>query len=198
MKLKDINGRDENGNLTEQPDGKIDSDDRTILGNAQPDYMFGLTGTIAYQRLTLSYVVRGVQGNEVVNLNRQGMESPGASTNQLRRVLDYWSPENPTNSMTGLGIGGVDAMTSRWIEDGSFIRVQNITLAYDVPARLTGRVGVGQLRMYLSAQNPFTFTDYSWYDPEVSSRGTRDLDLGWDDSSYPGVRTFTLGANVVF
>jgi TonB-linked SusC/RagA family outer membrane protein len=187
MKLKDIDR-----------DGKITNEDRTILGNAQPDYVFGLTGAITYRALSLSYVIRGVQGFDVVNLNRQGMETPGSSTNALRSVLNYWSPTNPTNKMTALGIGPYDGMTDRWIEDGSFIRTQNITLSFDVPERLRSRLSLGPMRLYLSAQNAFTITDYSWYDPEVSSRGNSDLQLGWDDSSYPGVRTFTLGANVIF
>jgi hypothetical protein len=89
-------------------------------------------------------------------------------------------------------------MTDRWIEDGSFIRAQNITLGFDVPERYSSRLSLDRIRLYLSAQNAFTITDYSWYDPEVSSRGNSDLQLGWDDSSYPGVRTFTLGFNVMF
>jgi hypothetical protein len=100
--------------------------------------------------------------------------------------------------MTGIGIGPYPDMTSRWIEDGSFVRLQNVTLAWNVPSRLSGRLGLGDVRLYLSGQNLYTWTKYSWYDPEASSRGTSDLQIGWDDSSYPGVRTFTLGWNLVF
>jgi TonB-dependent starch-binding outer membrane protein SusC len=89
-------------------------------------------------------------------------------------------------------------MTSRWIEDGSFVRLQNVTLGYAVPQGLSRRLGMGQLRLYASGQNLFTATKYSWYDPEASSRGTSDLELGWDDSSYPGVRTFTIGLTAGF
>jgi outer membrane receptor protein involved in Fe transport len=187
MKLKDLNG-----------DGLITTDDRTILGNAQPKYTFGQTGGVSYHSLSLSYLLRGVQGNKVVNLNRQGMETPGDNVNQLRSTLNYWSPSNPTNSMTGLGISPFGSMSSRWVEDGSFVRLQNVTLGWDVPPRLSARARVERVRLYLSGQNLKTWTNYSWYDPEASSRGTSDLDLGWDDSSYPGVRTFTLGLNVGF
>ena len=171
-------------------------DDRAILGNAQPKYTFGQNGDFAYRSLSLSYLLRGVQGNKVVNLNRQGMETPGANVNTLRNTLDYWSPTNPTNSMTGMGIGPFDSMSSRWVEDGSFVRLQNVTIGWEVPQRLTSRANMSNVRLYVSGQNLKTWTNYSWYDPEASSRGMSDLELGWDDSSYPGVRTFTVGLNL--
>ena len=198
-KLRDINGRDPvTQQLTGKPDGKIDSDDKTILGNAQPKYILGQFGSASWGPINLSYVLRAVQGFKVVNLNRQGMESPGSSSNTLRSTLNYWSPTNPTNSMTGIGIGPYPDMTSRWIEDGSFVRLQNLTFAWNVPERYSQRAGVREARLYLSGQNLYTWTKYTWYDPEASSRGTSDLQIGWDDSSYPGVRTFTIGWNFVF
>jgi TonB-dependent starch-binding outer membrane protein SusC len=198
-KLRDINGRDPvTKQLTGRPDGKIDSDDKTILGNAQPKYILGQSASASWGPVNLSYVLRAVQGFKVVNLNRQGMETPGSSSNTLRSVLNYWTPSNPTMSMTALGQGPYSDMTSRWIEDGSFVRLQNVTLAWTIPARYSGRLGLGDTRLYLSGQNLYTWTNYSWYDPEASSRGTSDLQIGWDDSSYPGVRTFTLGWNLVF
>jgi TonB-linked SusC/RagA family outer membrane protein len=187
MKLRDLNG-----------DGKINTDDRTILGNAQPKYTFGQTGSVAYRSVSVSYLLRGSQGNKIVNLNRQGMETPGSDVNTLRSTLDYWTPDNPTNSMTALGVGPFGSMSSRWVEDGSFVRLQNVTLGWEVPQRLSAKARLANLRLYLSGQNLATWTNYSWYDPEVSSRGTSDVSLGWDDSSYPGVKTFTLGLNVGF
>ncbi|HEY8851066.1 MAG TPA: TonB-dependent receptor [Gemmatimonadaceae bacterium] len=192
MKLKDISGP--NG----VPDGIIDTNDRTILGNAQPKYIFGQTGSFGYRALSLNYVLRGAKGFKIANLNRQGMESPGGGSNMLPAVLNYWSATNPTNSMTGLGIDPYDGMTSRWLEDGSFVRLQNVTLSWDIPRSFASRIGSQRLRMYLSGQNLRTWTKYSWYDPEVSSRGTNDTSIGWDDSSYPGIRTFTFGMNVGF
>ena len=187
MKLRDINA-----------DGVVNQLDLTILGNAQPKYMFAQTGTLGYKAVSLSYILRGVQDFQVVNLNRQGMSTAGGTTNQLREVLNYWTPENKSQTQTGIGIGPYDGMTSRWVEDGSFVRLQNVTLSFNVPQRLTSRFNMGTLRLYAAGQNLHTWTKYTWYDPEVSSRGTNDLELGWDDSSYPGVRTFTLGLNVGF
>src|SRR5207249_4546811 len=152
-KFRDLNG-----------DGVVNSDDRTILGNAQPKYLFGLTGVIGYKSLSLSYIVRGALDFQVVNLNRLGMETPGGSTNMLRSVLDYWTPTNHTNAMTGLGIGPDNArMSSRWIEDGPFVRLQNVTVDWAVPPTLTRRVGARQVRLYVSGQNLCTATRYSWY-----------------------------------
>ncbi|MEP6731055.1 MAG: TonB-dependent receptor [bacterium] len=192
MKLRDISGP------AGVPDGKITTDDRTILGNAQPKYTFGQNGFFGWRAFSLSYVLRGVQGVQVVNLNRQGMETPGDNVNTLRNTLNYWTPGSGINDMTGLGIGPFNAMTSRWVEDGSFVRLQNVTFGWDVPQRLAARANMSSLRVYASGQNLKTWTKYSWYDPEASSRGTSDLQLGWDDSSYPGVRTFTFGLNVSF
>jgi len=188
-KLKDLNG-----------DGKVDPDhDRTILGNAVPRYLFGITGAVTHKGLSLSWIVRGALDFQIVNLNRMGMETPGGSSNMLASVLNYWTPTNPTNTMTGLGIAPSSSiMTSRWVEDGSFIRLQNVTLQWELPARWTDHFSMQHLRFYVSAQNILTATRYSWYDPEVSSRGVGDLDLGWDDSSYPGVRTITVGTTVTF
>ena len=184
--------RDRNG------DGKIDSNDLTILGNAQPKYIFGQLGSVVYKAFTVSYLVRGSIGFKIANLDRQGMESPGSSTNQVRSVLDYWTPENHSNTANALGLGPYDGMTSRWIEDGSFVRIQNVTASWDIPPRLSNRLNMSSAQLYVSVQNLHTFTSYSGYDPEVSSRGTSDLQLGWDDNSYPGVRTVTFGWNVRF
>ena len=187
MKLKDLNS-----------DGKIDSNDQTILGNAIPRYLFGLTGSATYRGLSLSWIVRGALDFQVVNVSRAGMESPGGSTNMLPSVMNYWTTTNHTNTMTALNIGPYDGMTSRWVEDGSFVRLQNVTVGWEVPSSLGGRLGMQRLRMYVSGQNLFTATRYSWYDPEISSRGTSDLTLGWDDSGYPGTKTVTFGMNVGF
>lgn len=181
------------------PDDSVNAFDRTILGNGQPRYLVGLTGSARYKGLSLSWVLRGALDFQVVNVNAMGMATPGGATNMLTSVLNYWSPTNPTNTMTGLNIGADNSkMSSRWIEDGSFVRLQNVTLGWELPPWVSGRLGMRYLRLYVSGENLFTATRYSWYDPEVSSRGTGDNDLGFDDSSYPGTRTITFGANVGF
>jgi len=187
MKIRDLNG-----------DGAIDDNDKTVLGNALPRYLFGLTGSVSYRQLTVSWIVRGALDFQVVNISRTAMETPGSSLNVLPSVLNYWTPTNHTNTMTAMGVGPFDGMTSRWVEDGSFVRLQNVTVGWEVPPQVSGRFGMQRLRIYASGQNLFTATRYSWYDPEISSRGTNDLTLGWDDSGYPGTKTITLGVNASF
>jgi len=184
-KIRDLNG-----------DHVINELDRTILGNALPDYTYGLNGSVRYRAADLAFAFRGVHGNELVNLSRLSLETPGSTGNALTTVLDYWTPENHSNTMTGIGIAPYDAMTSRWVEDGSFLRLQNVTLGLAVPERLRGRFARRSMRVYVSAQNLFTWTDYTGYDPETSSRGNTDIELGWDDGNYPGTRTFTVGVNL--
>lgn len=184
--------RDLNGN------GIIDVGDRTILGNAQPRYLVNQTGSVTYKALSVSYLLRAALDFQVVNVNAMGMETPGGSSNMLRSVLNYWTPTNPTNTMTALNVSPNSNLTSRFVEEGSFVRLQNVTAEWTVPRRFSGRLGMGDLLLYVSGQNLFTLTRYSWYDPEVNSRGTNDRELGWDDSSYPGVKTITFGLRAGF
>ena len=178
--------------------GIIDVGDRTIIGNAQPRYLIGQTGALVYKAFSLNWVLRAALDFQVVNLNRLSMSTPGNNTNTLRSTLDYWTPTNPTNTMTALGVAPNSNLTSRLVEEGSFVRLQNLTAEWTVPRQFGGRLGMGELQVYMSAQNLFTVTRYSWYDPEVNSRGTNDRELGWDDASYPGVRTVTFGIHASF
>jgi TonB-dependent starch-binding outer membrane protein SusC len=177
-------------------DGVINELDRTIIGNALPDYTWGFNGSVRYGIADLSFAFRGVQGNELVNLTRHSLSTPGGTGNQLAGTLDYWSPSNPDATMTGIGIGPYDGMTSRWVEDGSFLRLQNVTLGVEVPEGVRRSFARRSMRVYVSAQNLFTWTDYTGFDPETSSRGNTDIELGWDDGNYPGTRTVTLGVNL--
>jgi TonB-dependent starch-binding outer membrane protein SusC len=176
--------------------GVINELDRTIIGNALPDFTYGFNTSVRYGALDLSVVFRGVHGNELVNLTRLALETPGSTGNALASVLDYWSPTNPSNTITGIGIAPYDAMTSRWVEDGSYLRLQNVTLGFNVPERYRGAFASRTMRVYVTGQNLFTWTDYTGYDPETSSRGNTDIELGWDDGNYPGTRTVTLGVNL--
>ena len=163
--------------------GPLD-DGRKILGSPHPDYTFGITSVISFGAFDASFNVQGVQGNEILNNTR----------------LEYQRPSNPFNNINlfaetaddvsaGLGAEAAVAFTDRFIEDGSFIRLQNITVGYTL-----NTAHFKNLRLYVSADNLLTLTNYSGYDPEVST--ISGLAEGIDYTNYPRARTFSFGINV--
>nr|WP_295922307.1 TonB-dependent receptor [uncultured Dyadobacter sp.] len=195
-------------------DGKIDANDRTIIGNNQPDFIYGMTNTFTYKGFDLSIAIQGSQGGEILNLSRRFFENLEGNANQLSTVLNRWrSPENPGDGVTPRAnartTGNNNAISTRWVEDGSYLRIQNVSLGYQLPAAWISKARLQQVRIYASAQNLFTFTKYLNYNPEVSNyesatiatTGTPlpgPLAAGVDYGSYPLARTFTVGINLGF
>lgn len=178
-------------------DKVINSADRVILGHAQPDYTFGLTNNFSYKGIDLSVFFQGVEGNSIFNLNRFELESQTGVSNQSTEVLDRWSSINPSNTIPRASINGVPyQVTSRQIEDGSYIRLRNIQLGYNFPAALLKRIHISGIKIYVSAQNLVTFTNYSGYDPEVSRFGQDNLSQGTDYGSYPSSKIYLAGLNI--
>jgi iron complex outermembrane receptor protein len=163
--------------------------DVTIIGNTQPDFSFGLSNSFNYKQFDLSFLIRGVQGFDVFNNTALDLQRisllPGQ--NVLAAALK-----------DGVAMGQPATYSSRWIEDGSFIRMDNLTLGYNV--RLGERIFLRNARIYFTAQNLFTITDYSGLDPEVvaSLPGIGESPRGIDYMSYPKARTYMLGASVSF
>lgn len=179
------------------PDGVINSSDRVILGHAQPDYTFGFTNNFSFKGFDLSVFFQGVEGNSIFNLNRFEGESQTGVSNQLATVLDRWTPTNPSNTIPRASANGQPyQVTSRQIEDGSYIRLRNIQLAYNFSPALLKRAGLTSVKIYVSGQNLLTFTDYSGYDPEVSRFGQDNLSQGTDYGSYPAAKIFLVGLNI--
>lgn len=176
------------------PDGVINSSDRQILGYAQPKYTFGFNNTFSYKGFELTVFFQGVHGNSIFNLNRFELESMTGVSNQSRDVLDRWTKDNPSNTIPRAKSEGTPyQVTSRQIEDGSYIRMKNIQLAYNLPTTLLSRVKINSAKVYVSAQNQITITDYSGYDPEVSRYGQETLSQGTDYGSYPAAKTIMCG-----
>ncbi|MFH5831929.1 SusC/RagA family TonB-linked outer membrane protein [Halalkalibaculum sp. DA384] len=182
-------------------DGTINSDDKTIIGSPHPDFTFGLTNTFNYQRFSLNVFLRGVLGNEKLNSNRLRAFHPISSRrNRLAEpLLNRWTPENPSSrypSGANLGIyaGGGTTVHTETVEDASFLRLQNVTLRYQIPTESMGFVQ--NASVHITGQNLLTITDYSGYDPEVSSYGNSDVLV--DYNSYPFARTFQLGIDITF
>ncbi|ASZ09765.1 TonB-dependent receptor [Chitinophaga sp. MD30] len=187
IKYKDVNG-----------DGQIIPDDRTVIGLGVPKFTYGFTNDFAYRNFDLSVFFQGSYGNDILNMNRIKLERAGYEENSLRTVLNYWHGEGTSNTIQALD-EPTGEMSSRFIEDGSYLRLKNIMLGYSLPASLLKRWGIQHLRIYVSGQNLLTFTKYTGYDPEVNSRsGDGALFWGYDLGSYPGIKSYTAGLNVTF
>jgi len=181
------------------PDGTINASDRTILGHAQPNYFFGFTNNFSYKGFDLSVFFQGTQGNSIFNINRFEQESMTGVSNQSTAVLDRWTPTNPSNTIPRANsVGQPYQVTTRQIEDGSYIRMKNIQLAYNIPASVLERLKIANARIYVSGQNLVTFTHYSGFDPEVSRFGQDNASFGSDYGSYPTSKMYLVGLNLTF
>lgn len=181
------------------PDGKIDAADRVILGHALPDYIFGFTNNFSYKGFDLSIFFQGVHGNSIFNINRFEMESLTGVSNQSTAVLDRWTPTNASHAIPrATSTGTPYQVTSRQVEDGSYIRMKNIQLAYNFSAEWLGKIKLSNAKIYVSGQNLLTFTNYSGYDPEVSRFGQDNASFGSDYGSYPNTKMYLVGLNIGF
>ena len=184
-------------------DGEIDLDkDRSIVGNYMPDFTYGFGGSLDYKGFDLQFAFQGVYGNEILNLNRRYLDNMEGNVNGTIAARNRWVSEaNPGDGLTNRANRkqkGNNGRTSTWhIEDGSYLRLQNLALGYTIPARLTQKIHLSKVRFYVSAQNLFTLTNYSGYNPEVSNR-TSALTPGEDYGTYPLARTFMAGVNLTF
>lgn len=181
-------------------DGKIDANDRTIIGNNQPDFIYGITNTISYKGFDLNIAIQGTQGGEILNLSRRFFENLEGNANQLSTVLNRWrSASDPGDGVTPRAnartTGNNNAISTRWVEDGSYLRIQNVSLGYQLPTSLISKAKLQQVRIYASAQNLFTFTKYLNFNPEVSNY-EGPLTGGVDYGVYPLAKTFTIGVNI--
>ncbi|MGC3947558.1 MAG: TonB-dependent receptor [Chryseolinea sp.] len=179
-------------------DGSFTSDDYSIMGDPNPKYTWGLSSTVRFKGFDFSVFLRGVQGNDVRNLQQSEIGDGAQKINEIANILtDSWTPQH-----TNAPRPAVDAKrdfasyrrSSFFIEDGSFIRLQNISLGYKLPVPKFIR----QARIYVSAQNLFIITDYSGFDPEVNNQGQNNLNRGDDYDAYPRARSFTAGLNIGF
>jgi hypothetical protein len=168
-------------------DGNIDLNDRVVLGSTQPDFTFGISSSLAYRRFDMFISFQGSQGNEVFNSLRKNLERPNSSYNVSASLVDAWTPDRPSNEIPAIGVAlSSKYMDTRYVEDGSYLRLKNISAGYRV--KIKG--APVDARFFVSAQNLFTLTGYKGYDPEVEN--------GIDIGAYPAARTFTVGIGLTF
>ncbi|GAB4029655.1 SusC/RagA family TonB-linked outer membrane protein [Spirosoma jeollabukense] len=180
-------------------DKKIDDNDRTIIGRAQPKFLGGISNTFSYKGVELTAFFQGVYGNNILNANRYELEYLNATTNQDRDVLNRWTPTNTNTDMPRASTTRpANRVSTRQIEDGSYLRLKNIQLAYNLPAAVLSTLKIQSVRVYVTAQNYLTWTSYSGYDPEVNRFGQDSRSQGFDYASYPSAKTILFGLNVGF
>jgi hypothetical protein len=175
LKFQDANG-----------DGRIDGNDRVVLGSTQPSLTYGIQTSLQWKRLDVSLSFQGSYGNKVFNALRRRLEQTGDSYNLLRTVLDSWTV---TNQNAVLPLASLDRpfsyIDSRYVEDASYLKLRNITIGYKLP--LPAQFPI-KARVFATGSNLFTITPYSGYDPEIAG--------GTDSGAYPSSRSFAFGVNL--
>ena len=201
-RFRDINGRDEEGNLTGMPDGQLNNDDQTIIGDPNPDYIWGVTNTFRYKGFDLNIFFQASQGNDILNYTLLELNRLAGSVNATTEALDRWTPTNTNTNVPRATAGRTQRVSSRFVYDGSYVRLKNLALGYNFAGDLLDRINISNLRLYVSAQNLLTFTDYPGVDPEVSyntdNSREENRNRGLDYGSYPNVKSYTVGLNIQF
>ncbi len=175
-------------------DGVINEEDRTVIGNPNPTWLFSMNNRFEWKGLELSVYLQGVAGNSIYNANNIENTGMAAAMNQTTAVLDRWTGEGTSNFIPRAVYGDPNQncrVSDRFIENGSYLRVKNITLAYSFPSRLLERIHLQGLRLAFVCENVATISKYSGFDPEVSINGI-------DASRYPIPRTYSVGLNINF
>ncbi|TXF90375.1 TonB-dependent receptor [Neolewinella aurantiaca] len=184
--------------------GEITEADRTIIGNPNPDFTFGFTNNFTYKNFDLNIFFQGAQGGDIFNMTNVQLNNGDANTTR-----DYfnnaWTPTNTDTDQPRVGNNSNREISSRFVEDGSYIRLKNIALGYNLPTATVEKLGIGGIRLSVSAQNLLTITDYSGLDPEVNYFGasgdnntSSNTVQGFDFGNYPTVKSFNFSLNVQF
>lgn len=200
-------------------DGVINEEDRGYIGNPEADFTFGIGNSFSYKGFDLNIFLSGSYGNKVVNYQRRWLENARENTNLLKSALGYAQlslidPNGPNDYRNVQIVGGDSNMprigassasstsnyrySNKFVEDGSYLRIQSISFGYNLPRKLISRFGIQNIKVYTNLQNVYTFTKYSGYDPEIGSTNQDALLTGIDNARYPSPRIYTFGLNVTF
>lgn len=188
VKYKDQNG-----------DGIITTADRTVIGNAIPKWYGGITNTFAWKGIDFSFMFQFNYGNDIYNATRlYATQSRNGRRNMLAEVADRWTETNASNLVPSTKGYVTNDVYSRFVEDGSFLRLKNVTLGYTLPKKWTQKAYIKRMRVYATGQNLFCISGYSGYDPEVSTAGNNPMTPSLDWGAYPKSRVFTFGIDLQF
>lgn len=174
-------------------DKVITANDRTKIGDPNPDFIAGMTNTFSYGNLDLSIFLHSIYGNDVFNGTMIYLESGTGEDNQTVNMINRWQKPG---DITNYPKAGDTFKSSRFIENGSFLRIKNVSLGYNLPKQATSAIGIKSVRFYLTGQNLYTFTTYSGMDPEVNYYSTDNVVMGTDFFTYPQSRTLLIGVNI--
>jgi TonB-dependent starch-binding outer membrane protein SusC len=198
----DVNGLDDNGQLTGIPDGKVDAADRTYIGSPVPKFTGGANLKVTFGAFDVETYLYASYGNKIFNLSRWFTDFYPSFTGAAvsARVKDSWSPENPDTDLpifeTAANFSTNTQPNSFYVEDGSFLRMQNLSIGYTLPKSVMGKAKLSRARVYASTNNVFTLTKYKGLDPGVG--GAADSSFGIDVGNYPVTRSFMVGLGITF
>ena len=178
--------------------GIINSSDRSVIGNAQPDFIFGFTNNFTWRRFDLNLFFQGSYGNDIYNATRIDLEGMFDSKNQSTAVLNRWTEPGQQTDIPRVGNMANVNNSTRFVEDGSYVRLKSVTLSYKIFRASDNKRAIKSFSVYFTGQNLLTFTNYSGFDPEVNAFGNSATELGIDYGTYPQARTYIVGLNVEF
>ncbi|WP_416866941.1 MAG: SusC/RagA family TonB-linked outer membrane protein [Imperialibacter sp.] len=184
------------------PDGVINSLDKTIMGSPYPDFYYGMTNNLSYKNISLTIGIQGSKGNEILAISRNQLANNRSRFRQLSIMNDYWKSESepgdgsprPNDTPTGNFRGQFSQL---WLDTGTYLRINNITLGYLLPEAFVERLNLSSLRVYINTINPFLFTKHIGFNPDVSRSGSA-LNPGNEQYDYPVAKSIKLGLNVGF
>jgi len=188
QKYKDLN---KDGAITQ-------ADDRTIVGHAEPKFLASMTNTFRYKNFDLTVFLQSSYGNDIFNRTRADLEVGTGFNGAYGTLRNRWTPTNTDTDMHRAIEDPSATLSSRFIEDGSYIRLKNISLGYSLPGKIASKLKLKGARFYISGQNMVTWTNYTGFDPEVNRNGQNPLNSGVDVGVYPGAKTFLGGLTLTF
>ncbi len=180
--------------------------DRRLLGSAQPKFVYGMTNNLSYKNFNLTVFIQGSQGNKIFNAGRLESEAMVNAANQSSAVLNRWRQKGDITNIPGVSTDQTtnnSLISTRFLENGSYLRFKTITLSYTINPKLLSKIGLSAASVYVSGNNLITITKYKGFDPEVNSYGNttnssddRNISLGLDNGAYPQSKMFLFGLNI--